>query len=499
MIDQLHQLYENTGFAHLDWRMLVMWGVVLVLLYLAVYKKFEPLLLVPIAFGAMLANLPTQGIVNKPATDLRSPVSGIVVAALAEEGDNVKLAAVERMRPATVGEVQPDVLAQLLNGNDVAEFGSNALLYIVRPDSEAIDSAAAVAVNGLSLQPTDVLVWAEASGRVVAADTEAGRHAIKGTSLAELNSDHTGGLFHYIKLGILLEIFPPLIFLGVGAMTDFGPLIANPRTLLLGAAAQFGVFGTFIGAQWLGFSPQASGAIGIIGGADGPTSIFLANALAPELLAPIAVAAYSYMALVPVLQPPIMRLLTTEKERKIRMKSLRKVTRLEKLVFAIIVTVSCILLVPAASPLIGMLMFGNFLRECGVTERLSKAAQNEMINIITIFLGASVGITMTGDQFLRSETLRILFLGVAAFALATAAGVIMAKLMNLVSKNKINPLIGSAGVSAVPMAARVSQVEGQKADPGNFLLMHAMGPNVAGVIGTALVAGFFLSMLAGSH
>jgi oxaloacetate decarboxylase beta subunit len=269
--------------------------------------------------------------------------------------------------------------------------------------------------------------------------------------------------------------------------------------LLLGAAAQFGVFGTFIGAQWLGFSPGASGAISIIGGADGPTSIFLANALAPELLAPIAVAAYSYMALVPVIQPPIMRGLTTMNERKIRMNRLRHVSRLEKLVFGVIVTIACILLVPPASPLIGMLMFGNFLRECKVTERLNKAAQNELINIITIFLGTSVGITMTGDRFLRSETLGILFLGVLAFALATASGILMAKCMNLFSKNKINPLIGSAGVSAVPMAARVSQVEGQKADPGNFLLMHAMGPNVAGVIGTALVAGFFLTMFGGAH
>jgi len=269
--------------------------------------------------------------------------------------------------------------------------------------------------------------------------------------------------------------------------------------LLLGAAAQFGVFGTFMGAQALGFSSEASGAIGIIGGADGPTSIFLANALAPELLAPIAVAAYSYMALVPVIQPPIMRALTTQNERKIRMKSLRPVSRLEKLVFGVIVTVACILLVPPASPLIGMLMFGNFLRECKVTERLNKSAQNELINIITIFLGTSVGITMTGDRFLRGETLGILVLGVGAFALATACGILMAKLMNLFSKNKINPLIGSAGVSAVPMAARVSQVEGQKADPGNFLLMHAMGPNVAGVIGTALVAGFFLTMFGGVH
>jgi len=267
---------------------------------------------------------------------------------------------------------------------------------------------------------------------------------------------------------------------------------------LLGAAAQFGVFATFLGAVGLGFTLQQAGAIAIIGGADGPTSIFLANKLAPNLLAPIAVAAYSYMALVPLLQPPIMRALTTEKERRIHMQSLRPVSKLEKLIFAMVVTVTCILLVPAASALIGMLMFGNFLRECGVTERLSKAAQNEIINATTIFLGASVGITMTGARFLQVETLKILALGVVAFGIATASGVLMAKIMNLFSrKNPINPLIGSAGVSAVPMAARVSQVEGQRADPQNFLLMHAMGPNVAGVIGTAVAAGYFIARLGG--
>ncbi|CAG0882012.1 unnamed protein product [Cyprideis torosa] len=358
--------------------MVCMWFVVVVLLYLAVYKNFEPLLLVPIAFGALLANLPTAGLVNPP------------------------------------------------------------------------------------------------------------------------HGDEAGGLFYYISMGVHLEIFPPLIFLGVGALTDFGPLIANPRTLLLGAAAQFGVFATYLGATTFGFSPEQAAAIGIIGGADGPTSIFLSNKLAPELLAPIAVAAYSYMALVPLLQPPIMRALTTQQERTIRMRSLRVVSKSEKLIFAILVTVVCILLVPAASALIGMLMLGNFLRESGVTERLSKAAQNEIINTVTILLGTSVGITMTGERFLQSETLMILALGVVAFGVATACGVLMAKGMNLVSpKNPINPLIGSAGVSAVPMAARVSQVEGQKADPGNFLLMHAMGPNVAGVIGTAVVAGYFIARLGG--
>ena len=388
MFELLHHLYDNTGISHIDWRMLVMWLVVAALLYLAVYRKFEPLLLIPIAFGALLANLPTEGII---------------------EG---------------------------------MEF--------------------------------------------------AGQHH-------PLKEDGTGGLFFYIFQGIHLELFPPIIFLGVGALTDFGPLIANPKTFLLGAAAQFGVFGVFIAAAFMKYigiqySLPECGAISIIGGADGPTSIFLANKLAPHLMGAIAVSAYSYMALVPVIQPPIMRALTSAKERQIRMQSLRKVSKLEKLIFAVLIMMVCIILVPAASPLLFMLFLGNFMRECGVVDRLSKSAQNEIINIVTIFLGTAVGITMDGSYFLTAQTLGILTLGVLAFALATASGIWMAKLLNLLSKNKVNPLIGSAGVSAVPMAARVSQVEGQKADPGNFLLMHAMGPNVAGVIGTALVAGFFMTV-----
>ena len=304
------------------------------------------------------------------------------------------------------------------------------------------------------------------------------------------------------EVGINSGVFPLLIFMGVGAMTDFGPLIANPKTALLGGAAQFGIFSALIGALlltlWIpaiNFSILDAASIGIIGGADGPTSIYLTSKLSPKLLGAVAVAAYSYMALVPVIQPPVMRLLTTEAERKIRMKSLRKVGKLEKLIFAVFVALFCIMIVPDASALIGMLMFGNFIRESGVCERLSKCAQNELINIVTIFLGSSVGITMTADRFLNKQTLFILALGVVAFVISTAAGVLMAKFMNLFSKDKINPLIGSAGVSAVPMAARVSHVEGQKADPSNFLLMHAMGPNVAGVIGTAVAAGIFISTL----
>ncbi|MFO0794662.1 MAG: sodium ion-translocating decarboxylase subunit beta [Candidatus Brocadiaceae bacterium] len=376
MIQDFINFLHLSAFHLVTWKMMVMWVVALALLYLAVYKGFEPLLLVPIAFGALIANLPTQGIVNLP----------------------------------THGE--------------------------------------------------------------------------------------PGGLYYYISKGISWEIFPPLIFLGVGALTDFGPLIANPRTLLLGAAAQLGIFITFFAAWLLGFTTSQAASIGIIGGADGPTAIFTCNKLAPELLAPVAVAAYTYMSLVPLIQPPIMRLLTTRQERRIRMKSLRKVSKLEKLLFSLIVTVLCVLLVPAASALIAMLMLGNFLRECGVTERLSNAAQNEIVNITTIFLGTSIGITMTGERFLNAETLKIIFLGVTAFGFSTAGGVLMGKFMNFMNpKNPVNPLIGAAGVSAVPMSARVAHLEGLREDSNNYLLMHAMGPNVAGVIGTAVVAGYFIASL----
>jgi oxaloacetate decarboxylase beta subunit len=409
MIESITSFLQLTGFSLISWQMVVMWAVVLVLFYFAIYKKFEPLLLVPIAFGALVANLPTRGIIS-----------------FQQQAD---------------GSIQSGAIHMEATVETVEGGGSGVSKYHI--------------------------------------------HKIE------------GGLFDLITQGVKLELFPPLIFLGVGALTDFGPLIANPRTLLLGAAAQLGVFFTFLGASFLGFSTLQSASIGIIGGADGPTAIFTSNKLAPELLGPIAVAAYSYMALVPLIQPPIMKLLTTANERKIRMKSLRKVSRLEKIAFSIVVTIVCVMLVPDASPLIVMLMLGNFIRECGVTDRLLKAAQNEIINIVTIFLGVSVGITMRGEQFLQWETIKIIVLGVIAFSISTAGGVMMAKVMNLFSRaNPINPLIGSAGVSAVPMAARVSHVEGQKYDPGNYLLMHAMGPNVAGVIGSAVVAGYFISTLA---
>ena len=303
------------------------------------------------------------------------------------------------------------------------------------------------------------------------------------------------GLLDYLYLGVKLGIYPCVIFIGVGAMTDFGPLLANPKSFLLGAAAQIGIFATFLGALVLGFNYAEAGSIGIIGGADGPTAIYLTSKLAPNLLGPIAVAAYSYMALVPVIQPPIMKMLTTQKEREIVMKQLRKVSKTEKIIFPIIVTVFVSLLLPSAAPLIGCLMLGNLMRESGVVERLSKTVQNELMNITTIFLGVSVGATTTATAFLNYQTLAILVIGILAFALGSAGGVLLAKFMNLFTKNKINPLIGSAGVSAVPMAARVSQTVGQEANPGNFLLMHAMGPNVAGVIGSAVAAGILLSFL----
>ena len=305
---------------------------------------------------------------------------------------------------------------------------------------------------------------------------------------------HDGGLLDILYIGVKTCIYPCLIFVGIGAMTDFGPLISNPKSLLLGAAAQVGIFVTFIGCVYLGFPQEAAASIGIIGGADGPTAIYTTSKLFPDLLGPIAVAAYSYMALVPVIQPPIMKLLTTKKEREIVMKPLRQVSKTEKILFPIAVTVFVSLLVPSATPLVGCLMLGNLWKESGVAERLCKTAQNELMNIVTIFLGISVGATATASAFLNIDTLKILAMGIVAFGLGTACGVLLAKFMNLFSKNKINPLIGSAGVSAVPMAARVSQAEGQKANPSNFLLMHAMGPNVAGVIGSAIAAGVLIAL-----
>jgi len=371
LLDEIIRFLGTTGFLNVSVQHLIMIGVACFLLYLAIVKEYEPLLLVPISFGMLLANIPGAGLMDE------------------------------------------------------------------------------------------------------------------------------GGFLYWLYRGVKLNIYPPIIFMGVGAMTDFGPLIANPKSLLLGAAAQFGVFTSFLGAKLLGFSFKEAASIGIIGGADGPTAIFLTSKLAPNLLGPIAVAAYSYMALVPIIQPPIMRFLTTEKERQVTMEQLRPVSKKEKIIFPIIVTILASFLVPSATALVGSLMLGNLFRECGVTERLSKTVQNELINIITIFLGTTVGATASAENFLRWETIKILILGLAAFAVGTAAGVLLGKLMYILSGGKVNPLVGSAGVSAVPMAARVSQVVAQEEKPGNFILMHAMGPNVAGVIGSAIVAGMLLSMYGG--
>ncbi|MBZ4665829.1 sodium ion-translocating decarboxylase subunit beta [Mahella sp.] len=374
MGDMFAKLLQQTGLLQLTWQQVLMMVIAGVLIYLAIEKKYEPLLLLPISFGMLLANLPAAGLMNPP-------------------GDG-----------------------------------------------------------------------------------------------------HIGGLLWYLYQGVELDIYPPLIFLGVGAMTDFGPLIANPKSILLGAAAQFGVFATFIGALLFGFTAQQSASIGIIGGADGPTAIYLASKLAPELLGAIAIAAYSYMALVPIIQPPIMKALTTKEERGVVMEQLRPVTKTERILFPIIVTIVGSLLLPSAAPLLGMLMLGNLFRESLVVDRLSKTAQNELNNIVVIFLGVTVGATASADNFLTSQTLFIIALGLVAFAVSTACGVLLGKIMYKLSGGKVNPLIGSAGVSAVPMAARVSQVVGQQENPGNFLLMHAMGPNVAGVIGTVVAAGVFLAI-----
>nr|WP_325230121.1 sodium ion-translocating decarboxylase subunit beta [uncultured Oscillibacter sp.] len=410
---------NSSGFALFaqgdNWKCLLMIAIACALLFLGIVKKFEPLLLVPIAFGMLITNLPG-----------------------AEMYHEIFFAG---------GHIHWD----LIGGAEITQEFINGLREV------------GVAEAVLATAPV-------------------------GTSI-------TAGLIDILYLGVKLGIYPCLIFMGVGAMTDFGPLIANPKSLLLGAAAQLGIFMTFVGCRMSGiFSSAQAGSIGIIGGADGPTAIYGATKLAPELLGPIAVAAYSYMALVPVIQPPIMRLLTTEAERKIVMKPLRQVSKTEKIVFPIMVAVFVALLVPSAAPLIACLMLGNLFRECGVVERLSKTVQNELINIVTIFLGVSVGATATGRTFLSLQTIAIMAMGIVAFGFGTAGGVVLAKIMNLFLKEKINPLIGSAGVSAVPMAARVSQVEGQKANPSNFLLMHAMGPNVAGVIGSAIAAGVMISL-----
>ena len=472
-MDAIIRFLQDTGFYLFsqdgNWRCLVMIGIACVLLYLGIVKKFEPLLLVPIAFGMLITNLPGANMFHEIFFagghihwDLigGQPVTASLLADLHSQGvaENVLAPYIQQLMTAAQTTFSPEMVEQAI---------------------AAVTEEAGAAITALEAQ-LQALVQAEQAA------------AYYGMTLSDITI--TPGLVDILYLGVKLGIYPCLIFMGVGAMTDFGPLIANPKSLLLGAAAQLGIFITFVGCRLMGFTGPESSAIGIIGGADGPTAIFVTVLLAPALLGPIAVAAYSYMALVPVIQPPIMKLLTTEKERRIVMKPLREVSKKEKIIFPIVVTIFVALLVPSAAPLIACLMLGNLFKECGVTERLSKTVQNELINIVTIFLGVSVGATATGTTFLSLQTIKIMAMGVVAFSFGTAGGVLLAKFMNLFLKEKINPLIGSAGVSAVPMAARVSQMVGQKYNPGNFLLMHAMGPNVAGVIGSAIAAGVLISL-----
>ncbi|WCE31379.1 sodium ion-translocating decarboxylase subunit beta [Vibrio sp. SCSIO 43137] len=428
-------LINDFGFLHLQWGQAIMILVGMVLLYLAIVKQFEPLLLVPIGLGGILSNLP----------DANLAVNAVEAAILAGKADVMQ------------------AFASVLNLADSAPEAIKHAVEMATPEQKM----------NLHL-------------------------------LAEQYKYGDGMLYTFYSVAIASGVGPLVIFMGVGAMTDFGPLLANPKTLLLGAAAQFGIFATVLGALALSqlgimdFSVAQAAAIGIIGGADGPTAIYVSSMLAPELLGAIAVAAYSYMALVPMIQPPIMKALTTEAERKIEMKQLRQVSKIEKVCFPLMLLILIAMLLPSATPLLGMFCFGNLMRECGVVERLSDTAQNALINIVTIFLGLSVGSKLMADKFLQPQTLGILALGIAAFCVGTAAGLLMAKLMNKVFKEKVNPLLGSAGVSAVPMAARVSNKIGLEANPQNFLLMHAMGPNVAGVIGSAVAAGVMIKYVLGS-
>ena len=489
LINSLMDFLSGVGLFQMTWQMYVMWGVVAVLLYLGVAKQFEPLLMVPIAFGALIANIPDNGmVITQAEREVRSldPETGAYTESTMKDVGFLRLQLVKHK------EVEIDVtIPEGATDEEIALIKATPKLTAEeRANLTADEKKLALAMA----EPMSFEQVYDENGKPCK-----GKFKVTGQKPDELLVlKPEGGLFDWIGLGIKCELFPPLIFLGVGALTDFGPLLASPKALLLGAAAQGGVAFTFLAAVCVGFTPEQASAIGIIGGADGPTSIFLASSLAPELLGAIAVAAYTYMALVPLIQPPFMRLCTTEAQRKIKMKSLRQVSKGEKLFFCFTVTILTILLCPDAAPLLGMLMFGNFLRECKVTERLVSCAQNELMNIVTILLGVSVGLTMQGERFLMPQTLLIIGLGIVAFAVATCCGLVCAQLMNLVpgwSKNPINPLIGSAGVSAVPMAARVSHNEGQKADRSNFLLMHAMGPNVAGVIGTAVIAGYYISTL----
>ena len=444
MLETIQNFLNTTGIARMFassdwWQTLVMFIIAFVLVYFAIVKKFEPLLLLPIAIGMLLTNLPGSGMFH---LDFFIPPQEAV--------DALELAF-------------KDGILSVAEYTQLLEHG--------------------VGVDAIFSGTSDVVFTQEAYDSLMHSLTEINYGAVL----------KNGGLLDLLYLGVKFGIYPCLIFIGIGAMTDFSPLISNPKSLFIGAGAQLGVFIAFAGALLLGFTPEEAASIGIIGGADGPTAILVTKTLAPHLLGAIAIAAYSYMALIPMIQPPFMKLFTTKKERMIKMSALRQVSKTEKILFPVIVTFVIGLILPDAVPLVGCLMFGNLLNVCGVTDRLSKTAQNELMNIVTILLGISVGATASAANFLRLETIFIICLGLVAFSISTCGGLITAKIMNWLSGGKINPLIGSAGVSAVPMAARVSQTVGQKEDPSNFLLMHAMGPNVAGVIGSAVAAGVFLS------
>ena len=454
----IENFLNTTGIAQLFaspdwWKTVVMYVIIGALFYLAIVKKFEPLLLLPIAFGMLLANLPGANLMHM---DMFFDEYYLAVNSDGEATGNLAY------------HVNAMIESIKLNGGS----------FLFKDGVLSLNGVDANLFSTLSIAD-----YAKLNDGVVQVKMS--------TIIKEVVNN--GGLIDILYLGVKLGIYPSLIFLGVGAMTDFAPLIANPKSLLMGAGAQFGVFVAFFAALLLGFSPMEAGAIGIIGGADGPTAILVTKELAPQLLGAIAIAAYSYMALIPIIQPPFMRLLTTPEERKIRMTNLRPVSRVEKVIFPIVVTLLVVLIIPDAAPLVGFLMLGNLFNVSGVTDRLSKTGQNELCNIVTIFLGVSVGATANAQNFLALDTIKIILLGLAAFCISTMGGLITGKIMCKITGGKINPLIGSAGVSAVPMAARVAQDEGRKADPSNFLLMHAMGPNVAGVIGSAVAAGVFLS------
>ncbi len=481
ILGTLSGLVQESGFAGFlaagGWKNLIMIAVACVLLYLGIGKKFEPLLMVGIAFGVLLTNIPGGGLYHMGMWDsyvYEAPYDVMYDYALYNKAET---------RAYTQEEFTYYVYARAC-GHSEAEIEA----YF--EDHKASGSDIYTDVMNLMASPDFDQSLVE---RLQADEKGETEWEVK-NELSFTDIIHLGGLLDILYIGVKAGIYPCLIFIGIGAMTDFGPLISRPSSLILGAAAQLGVFLAFFGAVAMGFTGPEAGSIDIIGGADGPTAILTTSKLAPHLLGPIAIAAYSYMALIPLIQPPIMRALTTKKEREVKMEQTRPVSKVEKIVFPILVATFIILLIPSTAPLIGCLMFGNLLRETGCTDRLSDTAQNALMNIVTLFLGISVGATTVASRFLNLQTLMIIALGLIAFSLSTVGGLLVGKLMYVVTGGKVNPLIGSAGVSAVPMAARVAQVEGQKANPSNFLLMHAMGPNVAGVIGSAIAAGFLLKI-----